>query len=47
MPTWIYVAGFIVSAVIIAFVGVVLMLTDATLKQADAARRRGGTRDDS
>ena len=27
LPTWIYLAGFIVSAVIIAFVGVVLMLT--------------------
>lgn len=27
LPTWIYLAGFIVSAVLIAFVGVVLMLT--------------------
>jgi ABC-2 type transport system permease protein len=27
LPTWIYLAGFLVSAVIIAFVGVVLMLT--------------------
>ena len=27
LPTWIYLAGFIVSAVIIAFVGVILMLT--------------------
>ncbi len=27
LPTWIYLAGFIISAVIIAFVGVLLMLT--------------------
>jgi ABC-2 type transport system permease protein len=27
LPTWIYLAGFLVSAVVIAFVGVVLMLT--------------------
>jgi ABC-2 type transport system permease protein len=27
LPTWAYIAGFIVSAVIIAFVGVILMLT--------------------
>jgi len=27
LPTWIYIAGFILSAVIIAFIGVVLMLT--------------------
>ena len=27
LPTWIYIAGFILSAIVIAFVGVVLMLT--------------------
>ena len=31
LPTWVYLAGFIVSAVIIAFVGVVLMLTLGTV----------------
>jgi ABC-2 type transport system permease protein len=48
LPTWIYIAGFIVSAVIIAFAGVVLMLTLGVVVydlEIELGEDAGGVRD--